>query len=47
MRYTKYLAEQGKFTLCIWPEHCLVININGCSVINSSNMCNVDRDSGS
>lgn len=24
MEYTQKLAEGGKFTLCIWPEHCLV-----------------------
>jgi nicotinamidase/pyrazinamidase len=22
--YTKTLEEKGRFTLCIWPEHCLV-----------------------
>ena len=24
LNYTKSLESQGKFVLCIWPEHCLV-----------------------
>lgn len=24
IEYTRKLAEGGKFTLCVWPEHCLV-----------------------
>lgn len=24
LEYTKVLEAQGRFTLCIWPEHCLI-----------------------
>ena len=24
LAYTKFLESQGKFKLCIWPEHCLI-----------------------
>lgn len=32
LAYTKLLESQGKFTLCIWPEHCLIGSV-GHSVV--------------
>ena len=27
IEYTRKLEEGGKFTLCVWPEHCLVTKL--------------------
>jgi nicotinamidase-related amidase len=32
LRYTKFLEESGKYTLCIWPEHCLIGSPGHCVV---------------
>mmetsp|Transcript_242 Transcript_242/g.376 ORF Transcript_242/g.376 Transcript_242/m.376 type:complete len:317 (+) Transcript_242:75-1025(+) len=30
--YTKLLEEKGKFSLCIWPEHCIIGTVGHCVV---------------